>query len=258
MHGRDHDFGIVVEQRDDLLGRGIVGNLRVAVQVAVPQHGADLLGDPAHDPSAHDSPAGIAAKVGFGECSGHPGKCGGLERQLEKRGEPFQRGDRGLAKAIRRIAGPGRIDAIHLADHALVGKPVNECQIIGHAFVAGLLEAEKIDRVPGSQAAPQHLLARLQEMKEHAAPPAFRRLALVRASVFPNLGRLRPVGAPQESAAFVNRVKRVEDNEGACQRHPGFDNAPAEPGHQLGFAAADQPGLGHPPGEFVKSRLVHI
>ena len=126
VHGRDDDFGIVIEQRNDLLRRGIVGNMRVAVQIAVPQHRADLLGDPAHDPAAHHPPAGIAAEISFGERPGHSGECGGFDRQLEKRREPFQRDDRVLAEAISRIAGPGRIDAIHLADDALGGKAVDE------------------------------------------------------------------------------------------------------------------------------------
>src|ERR1700759_3248069 len=95
-------------------------------------------------------------------------------------------------------------------------------------------------------------------MKEHAAPPVFSRLALIRASVCPDLGRLRYVETPKQSAAFINRVQGVENDEGARQWHPGLDNPLAEAGHQLALAAADQPGLRYPTGELVECDLVHI
>ena len=74
-------------------GGAVVGNMRVTVKIAVPQHRADLLGDAPDDPAAHHPPAGVAAEIGFGERPGHAGERSRFEGQLEKGREPFQRGD---------------------------------------------------------------------------------------------------------------------------------------------------------------------
>jgi hypothetical protein len=134
---------------------------------------------------------------------------------------------------------------------------VNEREIIRYALVAGLLDAEKIGRVPRHQAAPQHPPARLQQVKKRAAAPVLRRHALIRAAIFDDLGGFRPVGTPAECETFINRVQRVENDKGARQRHPGLAEPPAEAGQQLALAAADQPGLGHPSAEGVQCRFVH-
>jgi len=95
-------------------------------------------------------------------------------------------------------------------------------------------------------------------MEKGAVAPILRGLAFIGPAIVDRLGRLGQIRAPAESAALIDRVKGVEDNEGACQRNPGFGDAPAEPGHQLGFAAADKPSLGHPAGELAKGCFVHI
>jgi hypothetical protein len=98
----------------------------VTVEIALPQHRADLLGDAADDAATHHPTARIAAEIGFSERPGHASERGRFDRQLQKRSKLFQREDHVVAETIRRVAGPGRIDAIHLADDALGGKAVDE------------------------------------------------------------------------------------------------------------------------------------
>src|SRR6266536_6276229 len=59
---RDNDIGIVVEQGDDMLRRGI-GYARKAAQIAEPKHGIDAVGHAAHDSTAQHAAPGIAPEV---------------------------------------------------------------------------------------------------------------------------------------------------------------------------------------------------
>jgi hypothetical protein len=88
-------------------------------------------------------------------------------------------------------------------------------------------------------------------MEKGAIAPILGGLTFTGPAIVHRLGRLGHIRAPAESAALIDRVKGVEDNKAACQRNPGFAEAPAEPAHQLAFAAADEPGLSHPAGEFA-------
>src|SRR6516164_4243425 len=107
VHGGHDYFGIVVEERDDLLRRRIVRNLGVTVQIAVPQHRTDLLGDAAHDPTVQHSPPSVAAEIGFDERPSYAGECCRLEGEFEERRKPPQRNGGILSEATGRIAGPG-------------------------------------------------------------------------------------------------------------------------------------------------------
>src|ERR1700736_6989386 len=100
--------------------------MAVTVQISLPQHRADLLGDAADDAATHHPTARIAAEIGFSERPGHASERGRFDPPLQKRSKLFQRADRVFTEAVRRVAGPGRIDAIHLADDALGGKAVDE------------------------------------------------------------------------------------------------------------------------------------
>ena len=126
VHGRDDYLGVVVEQRNDLLRRGIVGDLGVAVQIAVPQHRADLLGDAAHNPPAHDPPSRIATEICLRKRSRDTGERCRFEGKFEKGCEALQRSNAVLPETIGRITGPAGIDAIHLADDALGSETVDE------------------------------------------------------------------------------------------------------------------------------------
>jgi hypothetical protein len=64
-HG-DGEVGIVVEEWDDLFRRDGFGNMRVAVQIALPQHSPDLLGNTADDAAAHDAAPGVLPEIGLG------------------------------------------------------------------------------------------------------------------------------------------------------------------------------------------------
>ena len=258
VHGRDHHLGVVVEQRNDLLRRGIVRDLGVAVQIAVPQHRADLLGDAAHDPAAHDPPSRIATEVRLRQRLRHTGERCRLEGKFEKGCEPLQRNDAVLPETIRRVAGPAGIDAIHLADDALGGETVDEHQIVGSALVTGLRNSRKIGRITRRQIAPHFGSTRLQQVKKRAALPAFCGLTFVGPTIIEYLDRLWDISAPPKSAAFVNRMQRVENDNAARQLNSSIDDPPAEAGHQLALRAANQTRLRHPAGKLVASRLVHI
>src|SRR5271167_4610863 len=99
-------------------------------------------------------------------------------------------------------------------------------------YVAGLREDREIGRITGSQTAPHRRFARLQQMEKGAVAPILRGLAFIGPAIVDRLGGLGHIRAPAESAALIDRVKGVEDNEGACQRNPGFGAASAESGHQ--------------------------
>src|SRR5215475_4287093 len=95
-------------------------------------------------------------------------------------------------------------------------------------------------------------------MEKRAVTPVLSSLAVIGSAIVHRLGHFGHVRAPAESAALIDRVKGVENNERACQRHPGFGDAPAIAGHDLAFAAADQPGLSYPPGKLGERRFIHL
>ena len=257
VDGGHDDVGVVVEKRDDLFRVDPFGNARIAAQIALPQHRADLLGDAAHDPSAHDPPPGVPPEIGLRHGFCHAGECRRLDREIEKQCEPFQCGGGSLVKAVRGVCRPTRVDAIHFADHAGIGKAVNERQVIRHAFVARLRDRRKIGRLAGSKAASQRLLAGLQQIKERAAPPIIGRLARARAPVIHRFEGVRSIGAPAKNAPLIYRVQRVENDHRAGQRNAGLDHPPTKPRHQLSLGSADQPGFGHPRAEGVDRGFVH-
>src|SRR6516164_5303705 len=94
-------------------------------------------------------------------------------------------------------------------------------------------------------------------MEERALPPVLRRVTLGGAPVIHCLGHLRLISTPAQSATFVDRVKRVEDDHSSGQWNARINDPSAETRHQLVLGSADQPGLGHPAGKLVKRPLVH-
>jgi hypothetical protein len=60
VHRRDDRLGIVVQERDDLLGLCRVGDPGEAREIGEPQHRADLLGHAAGDPPAQYALAGVS------------------------------------------------------------------------------------------------------------------------------------------------------------------------------------------------------
>ncbi len=115
-----------------------VGDPREAAQIAEPQHRVDAIGDAAHDPPAEHALAGIAAEIGFHQGAGHPRQRDGLDGKREKRHEALERGDMRIVEAARRPAHPGRIDAVHVADHALRREAIDDRDVVGHADRAQL------------------------------------------------------------------------------------------------------------------------
>ena len=228
------------------------------MEIAVPQHRADLLGDAAHDASAHDPPPRIATEICLGKRPRYTGERCRLEGQFEEGREPPQRNDAVFTETIGRIAGPAGIDAVHFADDGLGSETVDEHQIVGGALVTGLHDRRKIGRIARSQTASHLGSARLEQMKEGTASPVLCGLSFVGPSIVEYFDRFRDIGAPPKGSTLVNRMQRVENDDATGQPNPGSDGALTETGHQLTLGAADQTGLRHPVGQLVQSPLFHI
>src|SRR5439155_27371110 len=97
-----------------------------------------------------------------------------------------------------------------------------------------------------------------QQGKNRDSSPAFRGPAFVGPPVVQVLDRFGVISAPAKSAAFVNRMQRVDNDEATRQLNSRIDGATAKPGHQLAFGAANQARLGHPSRKLVESPLVQI
>ena len=67
---RDDRIGIVVEEGDDLVRRGGVGDGRVAAQIGEPQHGVDAIGHAARDAAAEHALARIVPEIDLDQGSG--------------------------------------------------------------------------------------------------------------------------------------------------------------------------------------------
>ena len=76
-----------------LSGDGAVADPRVAAQVGEPQHGADPLGDAAHDAAAQHPAAGVAAEIGLDQGCGDPGERAALQGQRQRRHQLLERVD---------------------------------------------------------------------------------------------------------------------------------------------------------------------
>ena len=99
---QDNGFGIVVEQRNEMVRVDGFRQARVAGHVGEPKHGVDLVDLSAGNAAAQHALSGIAPEIGFDQGLGDAGQRGGLDRQAEDRCQPAQRVDRVIAEA----AGP--------------------------------------------------------------------------------------------------------------------------------------------------------
>ena len=172
---RDDDVGIVVEQRDDLLGRGI-GDAREAAQVAEPDDGVDPVGDAAHDAAAEHAPSGVAAEIGLHQRSGHARERGRLDRERKRRDHARERGNMGVGEAAGVRGHPRGVDAIHLADRAFGREAVDHGDVVGHARCPVVPQDRKLGFALRGHAAPQQALPGLQtcgrtDLRASVRPP---------------------------------------------------------------------------------------
>ena len=235
-----------------------VGDAGEPAQIAVPQHGADLLGDAAPDQPAQYPHSGVAAEIGLDQRAGDAGERHAFDRQCQFREQGGQGLDLALCEALRAVGGPIGIERVHLADRAGAGKAADHHRDIAHALVAQLHDGREIGGLARVEARPKQRCAGLEQVKEHAAPPVRGRFALAGRVVFDDLGlRLSALASPAEAAAFVDRVQGVDDDRGAGDRQPGLDGAPAEAVEQRGLALAGEPGLGQPGADMRQAGGVH-
>ena len=151
LDGGDHRLGVIVQQRDDMGGLGVVGDPGEAAQIAEPEHGLDPVGDAALDPPAQHLAARLAAEIGLHQGLGDAPEGGAFHRHGEEGREPAQRQDLGLAEALGPIRLPAGIDAIHVAHRALGGEFVHDAEVVGIAGGEAMLRDCCIPRpTPGS------------------------------------------------------------------------------------------------------------
>ena len=233
--------------------------LRVAAQVGEPQHGVDPVGDAALDaPGQHPAP-GIAAEIGLDQGAGDAGERGALDRQRQARHQPPQLLDLPVREAAGRIGGPGGRDAVHLADHAVAGEALHHRQIVGVArHRAAPRSIGKSAGSPRASCRRSDVPPRLRQMVERALPPFDGDgLVLVRIAPYSCIAaELAGVAEPAEHPALVDRVQRVDDDDGPRHRDAGGDRAFAEAAQQIGLGHAAQAGVGDPGGD-VGVALVH-
>ena len=171
MDRRDDDVGIVVEQRNHLLGRGI-GDAREAAQVAEPDDGVDALGDAAHDAATEHAPSGVTAEIGLHQCPGHARERGRLDCQRKRRDHARERCNMGIGEAVGVRGHPRGVDAIHLADRAFGREAVDHGDVVGHARGPEIRQDRKLDFALRGDAAPQQAFAGLQQVKERTCAPS--------------------------------------------------------------------------------------
>jgi hypothetical protein len=113
---------------------------------------------------------------------------------------------------------PARVDAVHLPYGALAGKAVDQSHIVGMAFLLQRGEKRKVDGVPQPDPPAKLVHARRPEVVEGTALPGGGCFAHIAGAVFENGTFLDAVVAPAKHAAFVDRMKRVDEGHGARQR----------------------------------------
>ena len=90
MDRRDHRFGIIIEEGDDLAGRGDVGDARVVMQIAEPERRLDAIGDAALDASGDHPLACVTPEIGFDERARDARERGRFHRESEHGHEPLE------------------------------------------------------------------------------------------------------------------------------------------------------------------------
>jgi hypothetical protein len=86
-------------------------------------------------------------------------------------------------------------------------------------------------------------------MEERRAAPAFFPLTpLIGAAVFGEGWLVRLLGAPAESTALIDRMQRVDEADGASERHAGSDATLAKLAQEHVLARAGKPAFCQPMG----------
>jgi hypothetical protein len=225
---RDDDVGVIVQQRNDLLGRRI-GDAREAAQVAEPDDGVDAISDPAHDTAAEHTMPRVAAEISLHQRCGHARERGRLDRQRKRRNKLRKGSDMDIGETLGVRCHPRGVDAVHFADRAFGGKAIDDGNVVGHAVCPVLPKHRKLGFVFRHETAPQQAFPGLQHVEERAALPArdvrrpfdvggkmqIRRIARQSgAPIFVHDG-LRRIVPPTDDTAFVHRMKRVDEEDRA-------------------------------------------
>jgi hypothetical protein len=126
---------------------------------------------------------------------------------------------------------------------------VDQRQVVGLPLRAQLIDAREVRRVASGEIATQGRPAGLEQVIEWAGTPPLRSLAtLARPPVLDDRALVRRGGpAPAEDAALVDRVQRVDEDEGARERQPGGGRSLAKAVQQVQLGRPREP-CGRNPG----------
>jgi hypothetical protein len=229
VNRRNDRIEVVVKHRDHMLGGGI-GDAGEAAQVAEPQHRVDAFGDAAGDPALEHAPAGVASQIGLNQIFCDAPERSGFHRECQKRHQVLQAEKVRVAKPAGRIGHPGRIDAIHVADDAIVREPIDDRRIVGHPGRAQFRKDRKFALALARKPAAQKRLTGFQQAVERTSAPAIVRDISVRATVIARRD-LVLVAFPTKHAPFMNRMQRIDQHRGAGQRYARRNGALTESGN---------------------------
>nr|AAF22882.1 adenylate cyclases-like protein [Bradyrhizobium japonicum] len=211
----DHGLRIVVEKRDDLVGTDALADPGRAAQIRVPQHCLDALGDAARDAAAQHLLGGAAAEIDAPERARDIDLLRRLDREPQHRHEIAQGLQLGFAEAAVAARGPAGIEAIHQAERAVLAEAVHDSEIMLMALLGEFADLREIQRRRVGEIDHHLVVAVLEHVEEHRAAPVLGRIAFGGRTVFERVALVaRPV-APAETAALIDRMQRVDDDEGA-------------------------------------------
>ena len=144
VNGMDGGLGIIVEERNDLVGRHRLADRRRSAQVRKPQHRIDPVGDAAGDAPTHHLLGGIAAEIDPADGSGDPRHRRRLHRQRQHRHEVAQRRQRVLIESAGVACRPVGVEAVHLADRSGFAETVHKAEKVPVAVGGKLFDPREI------------------------------------------------------------------------------------------------------------------
>ena len=246
MDGVDRGLRIIVEKRNDLVGRDAFADRGRAAQIGKPQHRIDALGDAARYPPAQHLLGSVAPEIDPAQRPRDIDLRGRLDRQPQHRHEVAQRRQALLAEAVGAAGQPVGIEAIHLADGSGFAEAMHEGQEMPVTLRGEIVDHREIERGAIGKIDPHFVMAVFEHVKEDGAAPVLRGVALAGRSIFEAVALVGFGVVPAKSAALENRVQRVDEDEAARHIETAGPAALAEAAHQIVLGHAGQALAGQP------------
>ena len=253
----DRGLGVIVEERDDLVGRDGLADRGRAAQIREPQYGVDALGDAARDFSAQHLLGGVAAEIDPAERSRDIGVRGGLDRKPQHRHQVAQRRKALLAKTIIPPRHPVGIEAIHLPHGAGLAEAVHEGDEMLVTLGGEIVDHREIELVAIGEIDPDLVMAVLEQMMEGRAAPGLGGIALIGRAIFEHFALVALGVVPAKAAALEDRMQRVDEDDAARQIEPAGAAALAEAAQQVVFRQSGQTLADQPVHQMRSGRRIH-